>query len=204
MKYNKMVLLVFALALISLDVFSSENWMIDKEDDGIKIYTRSVEGSEFRAFKGVAQYDATLDEVLKVLSNVENYPQWFGHTEASKLLAQIENENYIYVETIFPWPYSNRDLVYKVVVKKISPEKTLITIQGNPDFIPVKKNINRMTQASGKILITSLGNKTEIIYEFHCEPGNVPSWLANKLLPGYPLSTLSGLRRTIDSKLVKN
>jgi len=174
-------------------------WEIDKNEDGIKVYTQKVKGSDFKSFKAVVQVDASLEKVIKLLKDVDSYTKWFGYTETSKLLYQEEDVQYAYLETILPWPYENRDMVYKIKVNQISSEVTKITLKGIPDYIPKKKKIVRMEKANGFFLLTSSENKTEIVYEFHSEPGsNISPWLANSSIADLPFQTLSGLRKILE------
>ncbi|MFZ1805964.1 MAG: hypothetical protein WAU36_02015 [Cyclobacteriaceae bacterium] len=105
---------------------------------------------------------------------------------------------YNYVETIFPWPYSNRDMVYRMSINESINGAVKIALEGLPDYVPEKKGIVRMRKAEGYILLQPMGEKTELIYEFHSEPGdNIPLWLANNSIAELPFRTLSGLRKIL-------
>lgn len=139
---------------------------------------------------------ASTEELLKILKNADDFTSWYGFTKTSKLLKQERGVQYNYVETIFPWPYSNRDMVYRMSIDTSIPRAIKITLKGIPDYIQDKKGIVRMEKAEGYILLKPMEDKTEVIYVFHSEPGdNVPSWLANNSMAELPFKTLSGLRK---------
>ena len=178
--------------------FSQNQWIIDKNEEGIKVYTRVEQDSDFKSFKAVMVVNASADQILKILKDANAYTKWFGYTKSSKLLTYEKESQYNYVETIFPWPFSNRDMVYRLSVNTLSSGAIKIYLKGLPDYIPERRGIVRMKKAEGHILLTPQENKIEITYEFHSEPGdNIPSWLANSSITELPYKTLSGLRKML-------
>ena len=199
---NKIIFfLISVFCFFSIEVFSQNLWEIDKNKKGIKIYTRIEKESNFKAFKATMTVNASTDEIIKILQDTDNYTKWYGYTKTSKLLKQEKSIQYNYVETIFPWPYNNRDLVYKMSLDTLETEAIKISLKGVPDYIPKKKGLVRMKKAEGYILLQPLDNKTEVVYIFHSEPGdNVPPWLANNSIAELPFKTLSGLRKMLYEK----
>jgi len=135
------------------------------------------------------------------LKNTASYTKWYGYTKTATLLKQEKDTQYNYVETIFPWPFKNRDMVYKMTTRTFNNDSIKISLQGIPDYIQEKKGIVRMTKAAGYILLHCANKKTEIMYVFHSEPGNsIPAWMANNSIAKLPFKTLSGLRKTLREK----
>ncbi len=185
-------------ALISFMTRSQASWEVAKCEDGIIVYTRVKKDSDFKAFKAVLTVDVSTDEIIRVLKNANDYIKWYGYTKTSKVLKQEQDVQYNYVETKFPWPYSNRDMVYKMTIDASDSKEVKILLEGIPDYIPEKKGIVRMEKAAGFILLKSMGGNTEITYQFHSEPGNnIPTWLANSSIAELPFKTLLGLRKTL-------
>jgi hypothetical protein len=200
-KIKNLALLLFTFFLISHHSYSQNSWEIDKSKAGITIYTRFEEGSDFKSFKANMTVNASTDEIIKVLKNANGYTKWYGYTKSSILLKQEKDGQYNYVETIFPWPYRNRDMVYKMSINTTLPEAIKISLKGIPDYTQEKRGVVRMKKAAGYILLQPLENKTEVTYVFHSEPGdNVPAWLANNSIAELPFKTLSGLRKIIKEK----
>ncbi|MFZ6009070.1 MAG: START domain-containing protein [Bacteroidota bacterium] len=201
MNYKTLVVLLITLMFMPLDSFPQTLWEIDKDNDGVVVYTRTEQNSDFKSFKAVALVDASIDEIIKVLKDADSYTKWYGYTRTSKALKQEKDLQYNYVETIFPWPYSNRDMVYRMSVDTSDPVVTKIFFEGIPDYIPEKKGIVRMQKAEGYILLKPLGGITEITYVFHSEPGaGVPIWLANNSIAELPFKTLTGLRKILQEE----
>lgn len=189
------------ITFFSAQNFSQNNWEIDKDKNGVKVYTRAEKGSNFKAFKAIVKVDNSIGEIIKILKNVPEYKNWYGYTKTSKLLKTEKGIQYNYVETIFPWPYSNRDMVYKMSIEKYTSGAVKILLKGLPNYISQKIGIVRMKKAEGYILLQPNNGKTEITYFFHSEPGkNIPAWLANSSIADLPFKTLSGLRKTLEEK----
>ncbi len=176
------------------------DWEIDMQENGITVYTRYEENSAFKAFKATITVKATIDEILSILRKAEDYIEWYGYTRTSKVLKQEKNVQYNYVETIFPWPYSNRDMVYKMTIDKSDPEEVIISLDGLPDYLPVKEGLVRMEKASGIIQLKTFNDYTKLTYQFHSEPGkNLPIWLANTSIAELPYKTLLGLKNVVEN-----
>ena len=108
---------------------------------------------------------------------------------------------YVYIETTFPWPYKNRDLVYQMSFHTINLSIVEIQIKAVPNFISPKKGIVRMQEAKGYMKLKTLKEKTEVTYVFHSDPGeNIPAWLANNSISELPLRTLSGLKSILEKE----
>lgn len=181
--------------LILFEVSAQGQWMLDRKEDGIEVYTRNERGSDFKSFKAIAFVEASTIEIIKILRDADSYTKWYGFTKTSKLLEQHGDEQYNYVETIFPWPFKNRDMVYKMSISTSNPDSTTIHLLGIPDYIPEKNGLVRMQKAEGYMSLKQIANMTEITYQFHSEPGdNVPVWLANNSISELPFRTLSGLK----------
>jgi hypothetical protein len=201
MKNKILLILISTCFLISFRTFAQATWELDKSKDGIKVYTRNKENSDFISFKAVITVDASIDELLKILKNTTSYTKWYGYTKTATLLKREKNIQYNYVETIFPWPFRNRDMVYKMSIFKFNKDSIKISLEGIPNYEQEKKGIVRMKKAEGYISLEHSGNKTEVIYVLHSEPGdNIPAWMANNSIAKLPFKTLSGLRKVLKNK----
>lgn len=201
MNNKKLVILLSMLMLTSTDAFSQASWKLDKNKDGIVVYIRAERGSGFKSFKAVITIEASKDEIISILKDADSYTKWYGYTKTSKLIKQENDVQYNYVETIFPWPFANRDMVYRMSINMLHSGVIEISLKGIPNYIPEKKGIVRMQKAEGYISLNPLDNKTEITYEFHSEPGdNIPTGLANNSIAELPFKTLRGLREVLKEK----
>ena len=198
MTEKRLALLLAASIFLSLSVQAQDGWLLDKDADGILVYTKEHEASKYRSFKAVVTVRASIEDIVDVLKDADRYTDWYGYTKSSVSLTRSGNEQFNYVETNFPWPFKNRDMVYRMTVDTSDTRGTLIRLTGLPDYVPEKRGIVRMSQAEGYILLEPDAGKTRVTYVFHSDPGGgVPAKLANRSISELPFTTLRGLRREL-------
>jgi hypothetical protein len=179
------------------------NWDLKKKSSGIEIYTRSIEGSSFDEFKGVTVLsDVTLNEVLKVILDVENYENLFPDCMNPKILKQDGKWYDIhYIQTRGPFPVKDRDSVFeqKTVVDQDGKHARII-LKPLPDYIAENEAMVRVRKGSGFWDLKEDEQKNvTVTYQFHGEPGgDIPSWLANSFVVSHPFETLKNLKRMLN------
>ncbi|MEM9326623.1 MAG: START domain-containing protein [Bacteroidota bacterium] len=176
-------------------------WTLDKDENDIQVYTRRELDSDFKSFKAVTVLQVSAEDILGVLRDADRYEEWYGFTKTSQLLERQGNVQYNYVETVFPWPYKNRDMVYRMSIDTSNQAVTKVSLEGLPHHLPDNKGIVRMQVAKGYLLLATIDKETTITYVFHSEPGaSVPAWLANASIAELPYQTLLGLRSELEAK----
>jgi hypothetical protein len=192
------------LILLFINPFPESEWNLKKEKDGIKIFTRSVEGSTFDEFKGTTTIKkSSLSEVLDVILDVENYESLFPDLMNPKVLKQDGKYYDIhYIQVKAPWPVKNRDTVYeqKAVVDE-NGKYAFVSLNPLPDFIVEDKDFVRILEGSGFWeLEEDESNNVKVIYQFHGEPGgHTPAWLANIFVVSQPFETLKNLKNRVET-----
>ena len=176
--------------------FSQDLWELEKDSDGIKVYTRLEAGSPYKSFKAIALANASGEAIAAILKDINGYAAWFAFTEKVKLLENSLHEKYVYMETQFPWPFTNEDMIYMMTFATEGNGISKVTLIGIPSYLPPIDGINRMKEAHGYILLKPIGNKTEITYYMHSDlGGDIPVWMANKYIYNLPYQTLSNLKK---------
>lgn len=187
------------LILLFINPFPESEWNLKKEKDGIKIYTRSIEGSSFDEFRGITTIEnSSLEEVLAVIFDVKNYESLFPDCMNPKVLKQDGKYYDIhYIQVKAPWPVKNRDTVYeqKAVVDK-NGKHAVVSLKPLPDFIAEVNDFVRIREGSGFWELEEDESKNvKVIYQFHGEPGgDIPAWLANSFVVTQPFQTLVNLK----------
>jgi hypothetical protein len=54
-------------------------WQVIKQDQGITVERRKIEGSPLVEFKGHGVVDASVMEILAVISDTKNHPKWVAN-----------------------------------------------------------------------------------------------------------------------------
>jgi len=194
------------LAFISIPSYSldsSNEWDLEKKDRKyqLKVYTRDVEGSPLKAFKGVMQVDASIGHVMAEITDHDNSCEWLADCVEYKMFEEISaNKNYVYFVQNAPWPVSDRDMVALSEASQ-NPEtyEISIKVQAEPDKLPLTEDNIRIPQLNAHWrIIPKSETQSEIIYEGHADPGgSIPNWLANAVVVTTPYKTLKSLNKRL-------
>lgn len=193
----------FSLALLLLCftvVGAQDNWELQKEDDGIKVYTSPVEGSDIKAFKAEAIVEGSLSAFVAVLKDIASFPELYTSNMYSELIEQSDTFQLQYSQTKLPWPLADRDGVYANTFRQHYGHKTVtMTVDAVQNIRPDEEGFVRINQATGFWMLHPLGDNTiEVTYQMHAEPGgNLPAWVINMFLVDSPIKDLKSLRERI-------
>lgn len=201
MKLFRLVFFIFLTTVICLSDIQAQSdsvseWKLDKDHDGIIIYTRKVGNYKLKEFKAITTIETSPKVLMDVLREVEHYVDWMSRLAESRIL-KIENDDkiYVYTESSVPWPFANRDII---ILSHLywEDEVAFVKMTHVPDYIPENKGIVRMPFSKGLWVFKPIGyNTTEITYMFLGEPGgSIPGWLANMFVVDTPYKTLKGLK----------
>ncbi|MGJ8686895.1 MAG: START domain-containing protein [Spongiibacteraceae bacterium] len=180
----------------------AEEWRLERDRHGIKVYSRAVEGSMFRAVRGVATVDGTMARLVTLLKDPTLRSRWDQFCGESYVFETRSNaEQLVYVHSKLPWPVTDRDMLNRVQWGQGSDSGT-VTMQSvaTRNILPAKSGRVRVVEGWNDWQLRSLPNgKVEIITSAHLDPaGPLPSWLLNSLSVESPydmlrrLSTLAG------------
>ncbi len=195
-------LLPFLMGLVMMlfsdfQTFAQDGWKLEKDKNGIKVYTQKTNSSNLKDSRAVAIINADTREILELFVDVENHWKWMDRIKISRMVKKVsESEFFVYYEAVAPWPVSNRDLVTRYRVTMSDNGSIKIESIGEPNFIPKKDGLVRISEAiSSWELIPREDNTVEVIFTNHSNPGGgVPDWLANMAATDNPYNTLKNLR----------
>ena len=182
------------IALFSLPALGQEAWQLVKSDGNVSVYTQLLPGKPYKSFKAVGVVQSTPIKLLEILEDVTRYNIWFAYSHSVRLLATKKDQQYVYMQTNFPWPFRNEDMVYVISVSESDDGQIKLFLNGNPAFIPSVDGVERMRAAKGYILLQPEQEHTLVTYVMDIElSGHIPPWLANKNIHNMPFRTLNGL-----------
>ncbi len=191
----KTFLLIF-LAIIGIGkLHAQQSWKSALDDDGIKVFVGEVSNSDYYAFKAIMSVKTTEAEVLKNLKDVNKYPEWFAFTASARLMSKSDTEQSFFMETDYPWPFSNECMNYQMNFEKLQGTSIKVSITGTPNNVQCPLTLKK---ASGYILLEPEQGSTRITYYFHSEPSqNIPPWLINPRIHEMPYQTFKALRKRL-------
>lgn len=194
----KSFLLSICIFLFSANSFSQNDWALKLDKDGIKVYTKDLENSPFKAVKTVCTINASLTRLTAVLLDINSSKDWVYATKVCTLLKQpFPSELFYYSEVTIPWPVNNRDFIVRLKVTQDAKTKA-VTVDGEnqPTYLPEKKNIVRIQHCYSKWIITPQSKEqVKIEYILQVDPGGmVPAWLINMFATRGPYESFRNLR----------
>ena len=196
---HKLLVFIFA-TLITINSLAGD-WELEKNKDGIKVYTRSNSGSEVLEFKAIATINASRLSIARVIARVSDYPSWFPNCSEARLVEDISStKRKYYYRLDLPWPASDRDAVMLLEVE-VDDNKGITVLnftksRGKPNV----SGVVRMPAADGYWKLTSLGkNKTELHYQFLADPGgSLPTWIINMFIVDGPYDAIIALKEKVE------
>ena len=197
--------ILIAILTYSTQGFAAE-WDLKKDENGIQIYTRSVDGYPYKAIRSVVQLEATrLSSVVSLIRDSKECPEWSDSCASATIIEWVsELENYVHTITDLPWPVKDRDLVSHVIWHQ-DPETLVVTMQGRAAIGKLEENegIVRLTEAQVNWELTALENgSVNVVLEAHINPASLlPGWITNMLLVDSPYNSMEGLRKRVKLKL---
>ncbi|HEY0030676.1 MAG TPA: START domain-containing protein [Bacteroidia bacterium] len=187
------MLLLLVWSFTPLKINAPQDWQLKKFENGISVYTRSLEASKFKELRAVFEIKTSLSSIIALLNDVETYPQWVYRCQASKILKKKSDQNLIRYQSILaPWPVDNRDMV--VEVHTYQEDKTGIVYQKVtclPDYSPVIPGHVRIREFRAVWKLSPLKNgMVKVEYELLVNPGgNIPAWIINMAVVDGPYDT---------------
>lgn len=180
-----------------MELPAQENWEKVKEAEGISVYTKNVEGSDFKAFKSTTVLKAELASFVALILDVQALENWGYKLKRTELLKSSGDTLRIYfAEVKAPFPYSNRYGIYRNSFNwNASESKLRIAIELLEDY---------SYNDEGLVLITGKGyweatvlpsGELSLVFEMHVNPGKgIPGWLSNLFADETPFETMRSLK----------
>ena len=185
------------LLFVSINAHAQQDWELSKNKNGIKVYTRKTDSSDFKAVRVDAVLTGTTERLIDILMGIEKNIKWVYHTKTLRLIKRYnETELIYYAETSLPWPMKNRDQAIRIKVFPDSANrKVKITTVGEPGAIPATKGIVRVPYFLGIWDVRALNNhEISIQYYLNVDPGgSIPAWISNMFVAKGPYETFINL-----------
>ncbi|MBB3047219.1 hypothetical protein FHR99_001455 [Litorivivens lipolytica] len=207
------LLVILLLAMASCSATRADvdgGWKLEKQKDGISVYSRERDDSDYREFRAEAFVAAQLNQLMGVLDDTAACPRWMHNCLAPVLLAEPDVlERFTYMRNDLPWPYKDRALLVR---SSITPGDTevRIALQGIErealpaaarDKLPDLGSYPWAERFAGEFTFVPVEGGHQVSYRLHIDLGGSPSaTLANGVIAETPLKTLAGLRAIVEEQ----
>ncbi|MBB3045984.1 hypothetical protein FHR99_000220 [Litorivivens lipolytica] len=205
--------LIGVLMALPLLASAADGWELEKDSDGVKVYTREVENSQFKAFKGESVLEVELNRAMALMDDTAACPQWMHACKSPVLIRKLTPlKRYTYMVNDFPWPAKDRALLLTATITQKLPER-VVTVSlealapeslepSDRSKLPEEKGVVLIEQAKGLFRFTPLGdNRTHVEYQMHLDPnGTLPASLVNAMLVDTPFNTLKAMQDIVKAE----
>lgn len=191
------VFIAMLLLAPALGGAAEEPWRLEKDRDGIKMYSRAVEGWSIREIRGVMRVEASLSSIVAVLEDVDAAHELSDVISEAKIVHRDSETHYRYYSAMdLPWPVSDRDMVDDCRITQ--DEQTLavtirdVAVEGD---LPPRNGFVRMTRSVQTWTLTPSPEGVVVELRILADPaGPIPAAIINAMSIGTPYKTLANLR----------
>lgn len=200
--FNSKIALLLLHLTISFNAQSAE-WIIEKSSAQVEVKSRQIVNNGItladKEISAKTVVNTSLLSLLRLLDDTTQASSWIEKCIEVKLIEGTASHTKL-VQTTFsaPWPMQNRDMVTKSITH-IEDNTISIDVYDAGQQLPKQKNTVRMTNIRGTWTAIKLSDGlTEIHYQGSGNAsGNVPMWLANKVLIDSTYATFLQLSEVI-------
>lgn len=201
-------LLILAATLSFLHAEAKPEFAVEKDKNGIKVFTRKIEGSALKEFKGVTSIKTSLTSLIALMDDTPAYTQWLYNVTEVKLIQKINYyERITYTVIHAPWPVSDRDTItYSKITQDPKSKIITISLKGMPDKMPPQGGKVRVPALKGFWqFIPNKNGYVTVIYQVHSEPGgSIPDAIANSTATDIPYNTLLKMHQIVKGEKYQN
>ncbi len=198
-------ILILFLALFTLGSWRSaqqvNEWVYEQEKKGIKIFTKKSKWGKLRDAKAVMLVSNSPEDMLRLLTDFDNYPNWVPRCKSAKVVARL-NANEFIAHMVFnaPWPVSDRDCVLRIKVDRQPNGTIIMTETSEPKYLKEQEGVVRIEQMVAVWKFVPKAGGTEVTNEYSSNPGGtIPDWMTNTQSVENPMTTFENLQKQVVS-----
>jgi hypothetical protein len=199
MPFLKILLLSILILGSGRNSYGQENWVLQKENDGIKISSRHSATSAFNDIRVQLDLPGNIDQLARILLDIKKYKEWSYATKVSELVKQLAPGKLIYYSEIeVPWPATNRYFYANFDLRQDTVKQTLRLIAVNlPDYGPAPKDLTKVTFSRGTWNVTTISSKSiHVDYTLELNPGGtLPAWVLNLFSTKGPMESFENIKK---------
>ena len=172
---------------------NNEQWNLEKEKEGIAVYTRKIEGYQIKETKVEATVGIPISRLYQTLLDFDKQKEWMVNFSESELLYTDDSTEYVYYIRIdAPWPITDRDLVIKGVLEYSSDSLIVFGNSKTEGYKEEQKRCIRIPMMMGEWRFIKIDESTtKVINKAHGDPGGmIPSWIVNMKMVSDPMKSM--------------
>ncbi len=177
-----------------------EGWSLSKNENGVAIYSRKVNNTEFRELKAIVNVKTSLSSIVNLLYDWDSYPKWVYKCGRSYTLKKISETEEIHYQTVLiPFPYENQDLVINIKLAQDEKTKTVtITSTCNANYIPPVANHIRITEYNTVWKLVPLKDgSVQVTHQLIVNSNGLIAWMVNMIAIDGTYITMSNFKEWV-------
>jgi hypothetical protein len=201
----KRIIIILPFMVLAAISGAGDQWKLIADKDGITLYAREVSDQPQVQFKGVCIVRQPIDAVGAVLSDVGSYTKWFFKCiEARKIPTENSSELhfFLYVAIDTPWPFSDRDVVYKtdVTIDYASGKVFVQSVALKSPFVQLKKQYVRISDSEHQWILERISaDLTRITFINRTNAaGPFANYLSNSGVRDTTIHSLQNLKKILN------
>ncbi len=200
MRHKSLLKALFIMLIFTSSDLMANQWKFEFEKEGIRVYTLNLEDNNLKPFRGEMEIDASVDELLQIIEDVERYPEWCYRTTKVSLAEKLGDSVVYHYISDTPLIVKNREGWF-YNVKEVNPYSGAVVVHMRTFECeaPVPSGYLRIPWSNGYWQLVPLSpERTRVVFQMHTNPGGyIPSWLTNMLAVDSPYITMNNLRKLI-------
>lgn len=198
LKYIYLIL----FTLLQIKGIAQKDWIFKNERNGVKVYYKKT--SEVYELKMTTSVKTSTDGIIKLLSEIEHFPNWIYSVKSSKLVRRVsDTESFYYILLDFPWPLNDRDMIMHSKLE-VDKERGIIYSRSSaaPNLLPPVEDVTRITHADLEWKLFQPKNGF-LYFEYtnHTDPaGKIPDWLINLVLEKGPMESIRKMKTFVEKE----
>jgi hypothetical protein len=163
--------LIILLSFISYPTFSQQilsEWETARKNENVELQYRWVclgDTLKTRELRALFTVNAPSEAIIRNLNTESNFQSWSVGVKQCKNIEQTSSSWIMYSLFDIPKPFNQQDLIAKYSVEQLD-NKTIITIESVPRYLPPEKNIARINNYSGYWILESVSDNITHV-KFH-------------------------------------
>lgn len=196
-------LCILVLTTVTVWADNATEWQLDRDNDGIQVYTRSVPGYDIIEVQGVTRLSAPVERLVAALSDPALCADWIPSCSEAAIVERDSDTAFtLYRRIKNTFPFKDRDYVLAVRLhREPDTDAVTLTFEDLKSDAPENRCCVRMDRYAGFWKFRPLANgKVEITYRVHLLPGGgLPNSMVNMGVPDLPYDTLTNLKSHLAS-----
>jgi hypothetical protein len=204
MTMNRAVtLLVLPILLFSLGTHALAEgaWTEVRNEAGILVKKQADESRVLPILLATTKIKGTPDQILAWIRDTTTHTRWMANCEEARMLKQTDEVSYAYNRVGAPWPVSDRDSVVRSTLTSEDGGHRVDFQNSTEVDVPVNSDYVRMSKVIGYWdLRPNEAGGTDVEYLVDSDPGgSLPGWLVAQVASDVPFTTLSNLKRLVET-----